>query len=235
MLVAVSWILSLLGIATTYIFLLGAAMSTVPQKLNFGSALGLAILPVIALFAAVWTFWKGSQPIGRNILIFGVPCLLAIATLLMIASSVKLPKMGGPFTEYYGKDTDQPRYQLEIRPASQEPKEGYAEMRATRGDSSTWYVGEEVLFTTDDLYNTTTVRETRSGPARITLGVHGGAQPRLKEASAQMLGEYWAVLLDGELWVVCRIQEELGRELVIGTEFEAKEASELARGLVWAL
>jgi hypothetical protein len=233
MLAVFAWILSILGIAVTYIFLLGAAMSTVPQKLNVPSAIALAILPVVVLIGVGWALWKGAQPIGKGLLLYGVPGLLSVITLFMIVTSVKLPRMSGPYTEYFGKNTDQPRYRLEIRAAATEPKDGWTRMPAVHGGSTTWYVGDEVLFTHADLYNTTTFRETRHGLTSITLAFHGGAQPRVQELSTRMQGGYWAILLDGELWMVCRIQDPLERELTLWQQFDPKEAADWASGMVW--
>ena len=230
-----SWILSVLGIVITYTFLLGAAMSTVPQKLNLPTAMGLAVLPAIVIIGASWTFWKGSQPMGKNVLLLGVPFLLAIITLIMIGGSVKLPRVGGPYTEYFGKDTDEPHYRLEIRPASVDLKDGYAAMQASQGDNATCYVSDEILFTQADLISTSTYRETRNGPTTITLDFHGGAQPRLQELSRNMQGGYWAILLDDELWLACRIVEPLERGLTLSPMFDARSAERYARGIVQEL
>ena len=155
-----------------------------------------------------------------------------MATVFMVGSSVKPPQMGGPYTEDFGKDTEQPRYRLEIRPASPDPKEGYSEMQETHGRDATWYVGDEVLFTHADLYNTTTYRETRDGLTTITLAFHGGAQPRTQEVSTEILNGFWAILLDGEFLMGCHIQEPLERELVFPQQIEAEEADKLARAMV---
>lgn len=229
---AFSWILSVLGIAIAYIFLLGAAMSTVPQKLTLPTALGLAILPTIVLVGVILVLWKGSQPVGKNILLHGIPFVLAVVTLIMLGGSVKFPQAGGPYNEVFGKDTDQPRYRLEIRPASLEPKDGYSEMTAKHGDPLKVYVSEEILFTHTDLISTSISREDRNSPTTLILAFHGGAQPRLQEVSRAMQGEYWALLLEGELWMSCRLVEPLERELAIGAELDPKEAARLARGIV---
>ncbi len=92
MLTVFAWILSALGIAASYIFLLGAAMSMVPQKLSIPKAMGLAALPAIVIMGTSWTIWKGGQPIGKNLLLFGIPFLLAIVTLIMIIPPSKSPR-----------------------------------------------------------------------------------------------------------------------------------------------
>ena len=232
MIAAFAWILSILGITITYIFLLGAAMSTVPQSLNLPTALGLALLPATVLIGAGWTFWTGRQLIGKVLLLYGVPCLLSLVTLFMIGTSVKLPRLGGPYAQYYGKNTDQPRYRFEIRAASLEPKTGYSEMRTNVGDPVTFYVADDVLFTHADLYSTSTYRESRNSETTITLGFHGGAQPRLQELSREMQGGYWAVLLDGELWLASRIREPLDRDLTLSAGFQAEDAADWAQGMV---
>lgn len=48
-----------------------------------------------------------------------------------------------------------------------------------------------------------------------------------------MQGGYWAILLDGELWMACRIREPLERELTLWQQFDPKEASKWASGVVW--
>ncbi|MEM9015913.1 MAG: hypothetical protein AAGC68_02785 [Verrucomicrobiota bacterium] len=231
MLAVFAWILSIVGIAVTFVYLLGAAMSTVPQKVTLLSAITLAILPLLVLAGAGWGFSKGSQ-IGKSFLRFGIPFLISIVTLVMIGSSVKLPRFGGPDTEYFGKDTEQPRYRLEIRAASLEPIEGYREMRTSPEDPVIVHVAEEALFTNADLHHTTTFRENRHFPTKITLGFHGRAQPRLQELSLEMKGAYWAILLDGDLWTISRLEEPLERELTLDAGMKAEEAGEWASGMV---
>ena len=84
--IAIAWGCSLLGFGVMFVVFLGLAMSTVPGQLNYGLAIGLAVLPLIALIASGQALFPtdGSQIKRNSVLRYIIPFLISLFSLVTL-------------------------------------------------------------------------------------------------------------------------------------------------------
>lgn len=239
MIAAIAWIGSLLGFGVLYVVLLANAMNTVPVRLTLGVAIGLAMLPSIALVAGVVGFYKSfsAQAYARAVLIYALPLLMSAASAVIITRELNpmwlqwLRGGGQPYVQAYQSDGHEPFYALEIRPAQDDPAPGLTRMTGDRVAEPV-FVAEEVLFTSADVAETWVEGP---GPFQgfvIGIAFTAAAQPRVEASSRRHVGQRWAILLNGELFAAPSIVEPFRENVVLQGGFNEMAAQNFARGIM---
>lgn len=83
---AIAWITSLLGGGVLYIVFLGRGMSTAPRRLEIEVVLGLAVLPLIALFISGTGLRRANaaDALGPALAKHLIPLAIALLSLLIL-------------------------------------------------------------------------------------------------------------------------------------------------------
>ncbi|MAS93373.1 MAG: hypothetical protein CMO55_09275 [Verrucomicrobiales bacterium] len=238
MLPAAAWICSLIGLGLTYITLLGLGMSTVPGRLSGTAALGLAILPLLALLATGTGLMKTfqAQQQVKGVLIYLIPLLASLFCLYGIASSYKPAKKKNTLsytnrTTYHREEGAAPHYQFEVRPLLPGPEEGSTEVKDYRSDE-TYHVGKEIILTGDDIDVTWSGGPYGRDKYYIGIRIVMDRREHLKEVSMRDSGNKWAILLDGKVLSTPTLMEPLREEITFEDNFDAREAEMFAKGMV---
>lgn len=243
MLPAAAWICSLFGLGLAYITLLGLGMSTVPGRLSGIGALGLAVLPLLAVLASGFGLFKAfhDQQQAKGVLIYIVPLGLALFTFIGIVGSYK-PRWGKKANDHlpyanritYHPDGEQPLYELEIRPILDAPEDESEELSAIRSDE-TYLVGKEVLFTGADVDVTWSAGPYARDDYYIGIRLASEVREKLKERSLRDTGKRWAVILNGKVLTAPTIAGPFDAEVVFSGDFDETAAGNYARGIVGKL
>ncbi len=235
--VALAWVCSLLGFGLMYVVLLGNAMSTVPVQLTVGVALGLAVLPLVAVVASGMGFYKtfSTHAYVRGLLVYTVPLLLAGAAVVILIGELNPTWLQGGgqegITLTYQPTGEEPFYQLEIRPAQDNPALGFAEMTSNRIPKPV-FVADEVLFTNADVAETWMEGPIRFQGFIIGIAFRDSVQARVEALSQEHMEKRWAIVLNGELFVAPKIVEPLRDHMVLQGDFNETAAGNFARGIV---
>ena len=244
MIPAAAWILSLLGLAVSWIIMLGHAMTTVPSKLSVVPALGLSLLPVAGLLIVIWGIKSAPpQKIGNAFLIYTLPGLISLFTLLSIVSSMEHrwlkkfqrdpldfshltvatfePVPGAPLTDF------------EIRRVVSSAVPGATSISLRDSDEER-FVDEETILSAADVISTSV-----EGPYSLTghavkIAFSPEAGDRVYEQSKLDDGNEWAVILNEEIIATAKVRWPIREKIVIEANFDEETARSIAKRIVQA-
>ena len=149
---------------------------------------------------------------------------LVTAVLLAGVGSLAGPRL------WQGSAVVQAQMQFEVRLADDRPGDGLVETRIN-GSDQVVYLHSEILVTNGDIAQSSVVPG--NSPAEFWISVEftpAGAQ-RMREATAEHVGRFVAVLVDGKIVAIPRLRSPISTSAVINGDFGRAEAEAIEDGI----